>query len=153
MTSQHYKDHLLDQLHNLRQGHMSIQNYIAIFKNLAHRSDLREHHSETITKFVWGLRPKIKRAMITGPYDLNTVEEAFDVALKLDSTFKTLINAKTRCSKCEGYGYYDYQYPSQCQYVRTVLVMMLTTRRLLKMSMFILRLLSIIEDILVDCSV
>ena len=30
--------------------------------------------------------------MITGPYDLDTVEEAFDVALRLDLT--TLVNAK-----------------------------------------------------------
>jgi len=80
-------DHLLDQLHNLRQGYISIQDYIAIFKDLAHRSDVREHHSETITRFVWGLRPKIKRDMITDPYDLNTVEEAFDVTLKLDLAF------------------------------------------------------------------
>ena len=47
--------------------------------------------------------------MITGPYDLNTVEEAFDVTLRLDLTFKTLVNAKTKCYKCEGYGHYDYQ--------------------------------------------
>jgi len=58
--------------------------------------------------------------MITDPYDLDTVEEAFDVALKLNLTFKTLINAKARCSKCEGYGHYDYQCPSESQQVRIV---------------------------------
>ena len=41
MTSQHYRDHLLDQLHHLRQGHMSVQDYIAIFKGLTYRSDVR----------------------------------------------------------------------------------------------------------------
>jgi len=51
--------------------------------------------------------------MITVSYDLDTVKEAFDVALKIDLTFKTLVNAKARCSKCEGYGHYDYQYPSE----------------------------------------
>ena len=70
MTSQHYRDPHLDQLHNLRQGHLSVQDYIAIFKNLTHRSDVRERHSEIISRFVWGLRSKIKRVMITGPYDL-----------------------------------------------------------------------------------
>ena len=65
-----------------------------------HRSEVREHPSETLTRFVWGLRSKIKRA-ITGPYDLDTVEDAFDVALKLDLTFKTLANAKAKCYKCE----------------------------------------------------
>jgi len=62
---------------------------------------VRKHHSETITRLVWGLRLKIKCAMITDFYDLDTVEEAFDVALRLDLTFKTLVNAKTRCSKCK----------------------------------------------------
>ena len=88
MTTQYYKNHPLDQLHNLHQGHMPVQDFIAIFDDLTRRSDVREHHSETITRFVWGLRPKIKRFMITDPYDLDTVEEAFDVALRLDLTFK-----------------------------------------------------------------
>ena len=34
--------------------------------------------------------------MITGSYDLDTVEEAFDVTLKIDLTFKTLVNAKVQ---------------------------------------------------------
>ena len=46
--------------------------------------------------------------MINGSYDLDTVEETFDVTLKIDLTFKKLVNAKTRCSNCEGYGHYDY---------------------------------------------
>jgi len=41
--------------------------------------------------------------MITGSYDLDTIEKAFDVALKIDLTFKTLVNVKVRFSKCEGY--------------------------------------------------
>ena len=53
-------------------------------------------------------------------YDLDTVEEVFDVALKIDLTFKTLFNAKAQCSKCEGYGHYDYQCISESQHVRTV---------------------------------
>ena len=86
---------------------MSVQDYIAIFKDLTHHSDVREHHSEIITKFVWGLQPKVRHAMITVSYDLDTIEEAFDVALRIDLTFKTLVNAKSRCSKCAGYGHYD----------------------------------------------
>jgi len=49
--------------------------------------------------------------MITGPYDLDTVKEAFGVALRIDFAFKILVNAKARCSKCERYGHYDYQCP------------------------------------------
>jgi len=40
---------------------------------------VREHYSETISKFVWSLRPKIRLPMMTGSYDLDTVEEAFDL--------------------------------------------------------------------------
>jgi len=35
-------------------------------------------------------------------------------------TFKTLVNAKARCSKCEGYGHYDYQCSSESQHVKIV---------------------------------
>jgi len=49
---------------------------------------------------------------------LDTVEELFDVASKIDLTFKTLVNAKARCSKCEGYGHYNYQCPSESRHVR-----------------------------------
>ena len=58
--------------------------------------------------------------MIIGSYDLDTVEKAFDVALKMDLTFKRVVNAKARCSKCEGYKYYDYQCPSESRHVRIV---------------------------------
>ena len=58
--------------------------------------------------------------MIIGSYDLDIIEEAFDAALKIDLTFKTLVNAKTWCSKCEGYRHYEYQWPSKSQHVSTV---------------------------------
>jgi len=96
---------------------MSVQNYIVIFKDLTHHSDVREHHSETITRFVWVCVLKIRRSMITGSYDLDTIEEAFDVALRIDCAFKMLVNAKAWCSKCEGYGHYDYQCLTESQHV------------------------------------
>ena len=34
-------NYLLDQLHNLRQGHMFVQNYIATFKDLTRHCDVR----------------------------------------------------------------------------------------------------------------
>ena len=58
--------------------------------------------------------------MITGLYDLDIIEEAFDVALKIDLTFKMLVNAKTRYSKCEGYEHYAYKCPSESQHIRSV---------------------------------
>jgi len=54
------------------------------------------------------------------PYDLDTVEETFDIALKIDLTFKRLVFVKACCSKCEGYRHYDYQCPSKSQHVSIV---------------------------------
>ena len=53
---------------------MSVQDYIAL------RCDVREHRSHVVTRFVWDLRSKIRCDMIIGSYDLDTVEEVFDVA-------------------------------------------------------------------------
>ena len=57
--------------------------------------------------------------MITRSYDLDIVEEAFDVTLKIDLTLKILVNAKTWCYKYERYGHYDYQCLSESQHVKT----------------------------------
>ena len=62
---------------------MFVQDYIVKFEYLTLHYDLREHRSHTVTRFVWGLRFKIRRVMITGSYDLDTVEEAFDITLKM----------------------------------------------------------------------
>ena len=101
---------------------------------------MREHHSHIVTRFVWGLRYNIRRDMITGSYDLDTVEETFDVALKINSTFKRLVNVKAWCFKCERYGHYDYQCLSKSQHV-SMHLMMLMTQKLLRMSASLLRLL------------
>jgi len=141
MTSLYYKDHLLDQLHNLRQGHMSVHDYIAIFKDLTHRCDVREHHSKTITRFVWDLRSKIRRAMITSSYDLDTVEETFDVALKIDLTFKMLVNAKADVLSVKDMNILIISAPQRVNMLELCPVMKLTTWRLWRMSTFLLRLL------------
>ena len=79
--------------------------------------------------------------MITGPYDLDTVEEAFDVALRLNLTFKTLVNAKTKCYKCEGYAHYNYQCPSESQHVRIVSSDEVDVSKVIEEVMFLPRLL------------
>jgi len=90
----YYRNFLLDQLHNLCQGYMSVQNYIATFEKLTRRCEVREHRSQTINRFVSGLKSKIKHVMITSSNDVDTLEEAFDFALKIDLTFKGLPIAK-----------------------------------------------------------
>jgi len=48
----YYRNNLLDQLHNLRQGYIFVQNYIGIFEDLTRRCDVREHCFHTITRFI-----------------------------------------------------------------------------------------------------
>jgi len=92
---EYYRNRLLNQLHcyTISVCDMSVQNYIAKLEDLTFRCNV------IITKFVWSLRFKIRRAMISGSNDLDTVEEAFDVASKIDLTFKRLVNAKARYFK------------------------------------------------------
>jgi len=59
--------------------------------------------------------------MITGSYDLDIIEKTFNVALRIDLTFKMLVNVKAQCSKYEDYEHYDYQCISKSQHVRIVL--------------------------------
>jgi len=87
--------------------------------------------------------------MITAPYDLDTVEEVFDVALKLDLTFKTLVNTNARCSQCEGYGHYDYQCPSESQHVKTVPTNDVDDSKVVENVHVLSKTASIIEDIAV----
>jgi len=47
------------------------------------------------------------------PYDLDIIEKTFDIALKVDYD-------KARCSKCERYEHYDYQYPSKSRHLSIV---------------------------------
>jgi len=79
--------------------------------------------------------------VITGSFDLGIIEEVFDVALKLDLIFKTLVNAKAQCSKCKGHGHYDYQCPSECQHVRTMSSNDVNDSKIIEDVTFILRLL------------
>ena len=76
--------------------------------------------------------------MITNCYGVNSVEDAFDFALKINLTFKGIVCVKAweqcskceryehynywciyweQCSKCEGYGHYSYQCPSESRHV------------------------------------
>jgi len=57
--------------------------YIAIFEDVTLYCDVSEHCSHTVTRIIWDLRSKIRCAMITDSYDLDIIEEAFDVALKI----------------------------------------------------------------------
>ena len=49
---EYYRNHFLDKLHNFRQDDMSIQAYIAKFEDLTLSCDVREQHSQIVTRFV-----------------------------------------------------------------------------------------------------
>jgi len=84
----------LDKLHNFRQSDLSVRDYIARFEDLAHRCNVREHRSLTITRFVSSLSFDIRRAIISSSYGVDFVEDVFDFALKIDLTFKEIVSAK-----------------------------------------------------------
>ena len=79
-----------------------------------------------------------------------TVEEAFDVALRIELTFKMLVNAKARCPKCEEYEYYDYQCPSESQHVTTMLTDDVDDSKVVEDVHVHFKATSIIEDITVS---
>jgi len=149
---EYYKNRLLDQLHRLRQSDMSVQNYITKFEDLTLYCDVREHRSQTITRFVWGLRSKIRRVMITDSYDLDTVEEAFDITLRIYLIFKRLVNAKARCPKYEGYRLYDYQCHSESRHIKIVSNDNVDDSRVVKDVNILPEITSIVENTLIDSS-
>jgi len=64
----------------------------------------------------------------------------------LDLTFKTLVNAKVRRSKCERYVHYDYQCRSESQHVRIVSSDEVDVSRVIKEVHVPSNTVSIIED-------
>lgn len=53
-----YKDHLLDQLNNLRIDSMSVQDYMTKFNDVTLRCDVREDPQQTPSRFRYSLRPR-----------------------------------------------------------------------------------------------
>ena len=101
---------------------MSVQYYIAKFDDLTLYCDMRKDRSQTTSKFCLGLRSTIRGVMITSSYHVDSVKEAFHLALELELAFKGIFifKAKEQCFKCEAYRYYDYQCPSTSRHVKIV---------------------------------
>jgi len=100
---------LLDKLHNLYQGDLSSRDYIVKFEDLSRYCDVREHCSHIITRFISGLRFDIRRAVITSSNCVDSVEDAFGFALKINFDFQgDSTKVWEQYLKCEGYEHYDY---------------------------------------------
>ncbi|KAK8951705.1 hypothetical protein KSP39_PZI004648 [Platanthera zijinensis] len=78
-----YRDQLLDQLYALRQGSLSVADYMTRFDELVVRSDILEEPIATASRFRVGLRAEIRRELI--PHRLETIEQVFQLALEFES--------------------------------------------------------------------
>ena len=132
-----YRNRLLDKLHNLRQGSMSLQDYIARFD-----CDVREDRFQFIFRFCSGLRSDVRRVMITSSYHV-AFKEAFHLALALELSFKGISISKVRSSvlSVRDMNIMITSAPRRVDMLTLCLVIMLMTRALLKMSTFLSRLL------------
>ena len=75
--------------------------------------------------------------MISDSYNLDTIEETFDVALEIDMTLTTLVNAKARCLR--DMSTMIISAPRRVDML--VLYLMMLTRKLLRVFTILLRLL------------
>ena len=116
-----YRNNLLNELHNLRQGNMSVWDCIARFDDLTLHCDMRKDHYQIISKFCSGLRSDIRRPMFTSSYYV-PVEEAYHLSLELELSFQWIFIPKTReqCSKCERYEHCDCQCPLENRHANIV---------------------------------
>jgi len=133
---------------------MSVQDYIKLFDNLTIHCDMREDCYQTISRFCSGLRSDIRRAMLTISYHVDSIEEAFHLALELELSFRGIFisKAKEHCSKCEGYKHY-YQYPSNSRHVNIVPSDNVDDSRVVENVYVLSQITSIIEKTLVNFSI
>uniref|UniRef100_A0A5B7BML6 RNA-directed DNA polymerase n=1 Tax=Davidia involucrata TaxID=16924 RepID=A0A5B7BML6_DAVIN len=78
----YHKRQLLDQWMNLRQLSSSVTDYLARFEELFMRCAIHEEPWVTISRFINGLRPEIKREV--NLHSPDTLDEAFHKALELE---------------------------------------------------------------------
>ncbi|KAK8951463.1 hypothetical protein KSP39_PZI004161 [Platanthera zijinensis] len=82
-----YRDQLFEQLQNLRQGTLTVAEYMARFDELVVRSDISEEPIATASRFKAGLRSDLRRELI--PHRLETVDQIFQLALEYEQYLRT----------------------------------------------------------------
>ncbi|KAK8951621.1 hypothetical protein KSP39_PZI004098 [Platanthera zijinensis] len=82
-----YRDQLFEQLQNLRQGSLTVAEYMARFDELIVRSDISEEPIATASRFKAGLRADIRRELI--PHRLETVEQIFQLSLEFEQYLRS----------------------------------------------------------------
>ncbi|XP_042483120.1 uncharacterized protein LOC122063484 [Macadamia integrifolia] len=75
----HFRSQLQDKLNTLRQGSMSVAEYMEQFDSLYSRTGIRENELQVLSRFRLGLRSDINRAI--GVVDVSNVRECFEKAV------------------------------------------------------------------------
>ncbi|XP_057958649.1 uncharacterized protein LOC131151421 [Malania oleifera] len=73
-----YQKRVMDQLYSLRQGNMTISEYMTQFDKLSIRCGVDEIESQQIARFRTGLMPELRREMF--PHHITSLEQAFNLA-------------------------------------------------------------------------
>ncbi|KAK8926104.1 hypothetical protein KSP39_PZI018936 [Platanthera zijinensis] len=82
-----YRDQLFEQLQNLRQGTLTVAEYMARFDELIVMSDISEEPIATASRFKAGLRSDIQRELI--PHRLETVDKIFQLSLEYEQYLRS----------------------------------------------------------------
>lgn len=92
--------------------------------------------------------------MLTSSYYVDSVDEAIHLVLDLELSFKWILISKARehCSKCEGYGHYNYQCPQRAIHVNIVYSDDVDDSMVVEDVYVSSEITSVVEDILVDSS-
>ncbi|KAJ4980749.1 hypothetical protein NE237_031586 [Protea cynaroides] len=85
--SRSFQRRLHDQLNNLRQGNMSMEDYVYQFDQLCARSGSRDNDDQIISRFRLGLRPEIREKM--GVVDIVSFNDCVDKAFQAEDLLKS----------------------------------------------------------------
>ncbi|KAL3821482.1 hypothetical protein ACJIZ3_007387 [Penstemon smallii] len=77
-----YHQQLLDKWQSLRQGSMSVTEYISKFEEFMLRCNVTEDASVTLSRFRTGLRLELQRELI--PHDVDSLERAYQIVIELE---------------------------------------------------------------------
>lgn len=96
---QNYEDRLCEQLVNLKQGTMTVAEYMQKFDELKTRSQIVEDPRHSLARFKSGLRFEIRREMLR--YIPYSVENAFQIALDLEEYMNITNSTKSNAQMTE----------------------------------------------------
>ena len=88
-----YKHRLLDKLHNIRQGSMSVHDYTTEFDDLTLRCEMQEDSSQVIFRYRSGLRSDIQRALFIHSHKIETLEQASQLAQDIKTSLRFFFRA------------------------------------------------------------